>query len=195
MRFEAHALQDEQLQEILLGGATALPEVETVAVAEAHQAYASTPHTRDRCLIHLLDCAGELARRRALRAMLREALSSPQQAKAYFQLHFRGYEAEAFAVMFLDATHRVLAVDELFRGTLTQTSVYPREVVKRALQHNAGAVMLAHNHPSGLAEPSRADEYLTQTLKTALGLIDVRVLDHLVVGATTVTSLAEHGLL
>jgi len=100
-----------------------------------------------------------------------------------------------FAVLFLDAQNRLLRLEEMFRGTLTQTSVYPREVVKRALDLHAAAVILAHNHPSGLAEPSRADEYLTQTLKTALALVDIRVLDHLVVGQSDVVSFAERGLL
>jgi DNA repair protein RadC len=99
-----------------------------------------------------------------------------------------------FGVLFLDGQHRLLRLEEMFHGTLTQTSVYPREVVKRALALNAGAVILAHNHPSGVAEPSRADEYLTQTLKTALQLVDVRVLDHLVVGRGQVVSMAERGL-
>jgi len=97
--------------------------------------------------------------------------------------------------MFLDAQNRLIKLEEMFRGTLTQTSVYPREVVKRALDLHAGAVILAHNHPSGAAEPSRADEYLTQTLKSALQLVDVRVLDHLVVGRSEVVSFAERGLL
>jgi DNA repair protein RadC len=100
-----------------------------------------------------------------------------------------------FAVMFLDAQNRLLKLEEMFRGTLTQASVYPREVVKRALELHAGAVVLAHNHPSGAAEPSRADEYLTQTLKNALSLVDVRVLDHLIVGHAEVVSFAERGLL
>jgi DNA repair protein RadC len=98
-------------------------------------------------------------------------------------------------VLYLDAQNRVLADEELFRGTLTQTSVYPREVVRRALQLNSAAVILAHNHPSGAAEPSRADEFLTQSLKSALQLVDVRVLDHLVVGRGQVVSFAERGLL
>jgi DNA repair protein RadC len=102
---------------------------------------------------------------------------------------------EVFAVLFLDGQHRLLKLEEMFRGTLTQTSVYPREIVRRALELNAGAVILAHNHPSGVAEPSRADETLTQTLKSALQLVDVRVLDHLVVGQGTVISFAERGLL
>jgi DNA repair protein RadC len=98
-------------------------------------------------------------------------------------------------VVFLDTQHRVLAVEELFRGTLTQTSVYPREVVKRALAHNAAALILAHNHPSGLAEPSRADETLTQTLKSALALVDVAIIDHFIVGNGCALSFAERGLL
>ncbi len=98
-------------------------------------------------------------------------------------------------MLFLDSQHRLLQLDEMFRGTLTQTSVYPREVVRRALQLNAAAVILAHNHPSGAAEPSRADEFLTQSLKRALQLVDVRVLDHLVVGRGQVVSFAERGLL
>jgi DNA repair protein RadC len=102
---------------------------------------------------------------------------------------------EVFAVLFLDAQNHLLKLEQMFRGTLTQTSVYPREVVKRALELQAGAVILAHNHPSGVAEPSRADEFLTQTLASALQLIDVRVLDHLVVGQTEVVSFAERGLL
>ena len=97
--------------------------------------------------------------------------------------------------MFLDSQHRLIEWRELFQGTLTQTSVYPREVLRQAMALNAGAVILAHNHPSGLAEPSRADEFLTQSLKNALAMVDVRVLDHLVVGQGQVVSLAERGLL
>ena len=98
-------------------------------------------------------------------------------------------------MLFLDAQSRLVRLEEMFRGTLTQTSVYPREIVKRALELGAAAVILAHNHPSGAAEPSRADEFLTQTLKSALALVDVRVLDHLVVGQASVVSFAERGLL
>jgi DNA repair protein RadC len=97
--------------------------------------------------------------------------------------------------VFLDAQNRVLGVEELFRGTLTQTSVFPREVVKRALHYNAAAVIFAHNHPSGVAEPSRADEALTQTLKQTLALVDVKVLDHFVIGTDSAMSFAERGLL
>ena len=135
--------------------------------------------------------------RRALAQRLTDApvFDSPQAVKDYLQLHLGALAHEVFAVLFLDAQHRLLSFDKLFTGTLNQTSVYPREVVKRALARNAGAVILAHNHPSGVAEPSRADEYLTQTLKSALALVDVRVLDHLVVGHGQVVSFAERGLL
>ncbi|MFZ5519782.1 MAG: RadC family protein [Pseudomonadota bacterium] len=138
----------------------------------------------------------ELARR-ALASPLkaRPVFQSPQDVKHYAQARLGGLPHEVFAVLFLDAQHRLIVCEELFRGTLTQTSVYPREVVKRALAHNAGAVILAHNHPSGVAEPSRADEHLTQQLRGALAMVDVRVLDHLVVGHGEVTSLAERGLM
>lgn len=135
--------------------------------------------------------------RRALAQQLKAApvFDSPQRVKDYLALHLAGRAQEVFAVLFLDGQHRLLRLEEMFAGTLTQTSVYPREVVRRALALNAGAVVLAHNHPSGLAEPSRADEYLTATLKSALALVDVRVLDHLIVGQGQVVSLAERGLL
>jgi DNA repair protein RadC len=138
----------------------------------------------------------EIARRalaQPLRAM--PVFEAPQQVKDYVSLQLGGLPHEVFAVLFLDHQHRLLVLEEMFRGTLAQTSVYPREVVRRALTLNAGAVILAHNHPSGLAEPSRADEYLTQTLKSALALVDVRVLDHLVVGQGQVVSMAERGLM
>jgi DNA repair protein RadC len=125
----------------------------------------------------------------------RQVLTSPAVVKDFLMSRFHGFEHEVFAVLLLDAQHAVLDYVELFRGTLTQTSVYPREVVKLALQRNAAALILAHNHPSGTAEPSRADEFLTQTLKQALALVDVRVLDHMVVGRGVVASFAERGLL
>ena len=135
--------------------------------------------------------------RRALAQRLETApvFTSPQAVKDYLQLHLASLPHEVFAVLFLDAQHRLIKLDQMFTGTLSQTSVYPREVVKRALSRNAAAVILAHNHPSGVAEPSRADEFLTQSLKAALALVDVRVLDHLVVGQGAVVSFAERGLL
>ena len=138
----------------------------------------------------------ELARR-GMHAQLRESpvFTSPQVVKDYLQMQIGPLPHEVFCVLFLDAQHRLLACEELFRGTLTQTSVYPREVVKQCLAHNAAAVVLAHNHPSGVLEPSRADELLTQSLKSSLSLVDVRVLDHFVVSRHGVMSFAERGLL
>jgi len=138
----------------------------------------------------------EMARRALAQQVAAEPVfDAPARVKDYLALHLGGLEHEVFAVLFLDSRHKLLRLEEMFRGTLTQTSVYPREVVKRALALNAGAVVLAHNHPSGAAEPSRADEHLTHTLRQALALVDVRVLDHLVVGRGQVVSLAERGLL
>lgn len=138
----------------------------------------------------------ELARR-ALAEQLREraALDSPQAVKDYLQLQLAAKKHECFAVLFLDNQHKLLALEEMFRGTLAQTSVYPREVVLRALHHHAAAVVLAHNHPSGTVQPSRADETLTQALKAALALVDVRVLDHVIVAPGLALSMAEKGLL
>jgi DNA repair protein RadC len=138
----------------------------------------------------------ELARR-ALAQQLREreVFDAPDTVKHYLQLHLAAKGHEVFAVLFLDNQNRLLALEELFRGTLTQASVYPREVVLRALHHQAAAVVLAHNHPSGSVQPSRADEALTQTLKATLALIDVRVLDHVIVAPGQALSMAEKGLL
>jgi DNA repair protein RadC len=135
--------------------------------------------------------------RRVLREKLDRgsALGSPQAVRDYLRLKLQDKPHEIFVGVFLDAQNRVLAVEELFRGTLTQTSVYPREVVKRALHHNAAALIFAHNHPSGIAEPSRSDETLTQALKQSLALVDVKVLDHFVIGAGAAMSFAERGLL
>jgi DNA repair protein RadC len=138
----------------------------------------------------------ELARRAmAQRLQEREVFADPQAVKHYLQLHLAAKGHEVFAVLFLDSQNKLLAMEELFRGTLTQTSVYPREVVIRALHHGAAAVVLAHNHPSGSVQPSRADEALTQTLKAALALVDVRVLDHIIVGPGQALSMAETGLI
>lgn len=138
----------------------------------------------------------EMARRSLSGGLRTEPVfSSPQLVKDYLQMRLGALPHEVFAVLFLDAQHRLIACEELFRGTLTQTSVYPREVLKRALELNAASLILAHNHPSGLLEPSRADELLTQTLKSSLALVDIRVLDHMVVGRCGALSFAERGLL
>jgi DNA repair protein RadC len=135
--------------------------------------------------------------RRALSQRLkeREAFHTPNAVKHYLQLQLAHKNHEVFAVLFLDSQNRMLAMEELFRGTLSQTSVYPREVVMRALHHQAAAVVLSHNHPSGSVQPSRADEALTQNLKASLALVDVRVLDHIIVGQGQSLSMAEQGLM
>ena len=124
-----------------------------------------------------------------------DSMSAPKAVKDFLTLHFAGQEYESFVVIFMDAQHRVIKASELFRGTLTQTSVYPREVVKASLKHNCAAVILAHNHPSGSTEPSQADQMLTTALKQALALVDVRVLDHFVVAGNKAMSFAERGLI
>jgi DNA repair protein RadC len=124
-----------------------------------------------------------------------DMLESPATTRRYLALRFANLEHEVFCCLFLDNRHRVIACDEMFRGTVDGASVHPREVVKQALAHNAAAVILAHNHPSGVAEPSQADELITLRLKDALGMVDIRVLDHLIVAGAKVTSLAERGVI
>jgi len=138
----------------------------------------------------------EIARRCLAEALSTgPALGAPEAVRDYLRLSLGARAHEVFIALFLDAQHRVLRVEELFRGTLTQTSVYPREVVKAALSANAAAVIFAHNHPSGVAQPSRADELLTRRLKDALALVDVKLLDHFVVSADHALSFAERGLI
>ena len=134
---------------------------------------------------------------RVLASQLRgtEMLSSPQAVRDFLRIRLGTLEHEVFAVIHLDAQHRVIEYVEIFRGTISQTSVYPREIVKEALARNSAALILVHNHPSAVAEPSRADEMLTQTLKRALSLVDVRVIDHLIVAGPTILSFAERGLI
>lgn len=122
-------------------------------------------------------------------------LSAPDAARNYLRLLLAGETREVFAVLYLDAQNRLIEAETPFHGTLTQTGVYPREVVRRALHHNAASVILAHNHPSGMADQSRADEILTEALKGALALVDVRVLDHFIIGGNDVMSFAELGLI
>ena len=138
----------------------------------------------------------ELARR-AMAEQLRErpALPSPEAVARYLQLHLAARQHEVFAVLFLDGQHRLIALEEMFRGTLTRTSVYPREVVLRALHHHAGAVILAHNHPSGQVQASAADKAVTQSLQAALGLVDIQVLDHVIVAPGASLSMASEGLM
>ena len=138
----------------------------------------------------------ELARRALSEEMkARDSLTSPAAVRGYLRLAMQDLGHECFYCVFLDAQNRVIAAEELFRGTLTQTSVYPREVLKQALRHNAAALILAHNHPSGVAEPSMQDQALTRTLAEALALIDVKVLDHFIVAPGCCLSFAERGLM
>lgn len=138
----------------------------------------------------------ELARR-SLQEKMKEtaALTSPGEVRDYLRLALSRREEEAFVCIWLDAQHKVIEIKEAFKGTLTQTSVYPREIVKAALARNAAAVIFAHNHPSGVAQPSQADELLTRNLKEALALVDVKVLDHFIVAGNQAISFAERGLL
>ncbi|MET0517886.1 MAG: DNA repair protein RadC [Burkholderiaceae bacterium] len=138
----------------------------------------------------------EIARRSLLQELAQKPVfDAPDTVKQYLRLKMAHLAHEVFAVLFLDAQHRLIAMEEMFHGSLTQTAVYPREIAKRGLALGAAAVILAHNHPSGVAEPSRADEALTRSLMQALGLLEIRVLDHFVVGASEVISLAERGQL
>ena len=188
-------LDREQLEDIILNP----PQVEAqpLQCSDCITLDCLPPRATERSIRirHVLAAAHELLIRAANRSLTgRSVLSSPTLVKDYFRVHFAGCERESFVVIFLDAQMGVIASEELFTGTLTQTSVYPREVVKRALHHNAGGVICGHPHPSGHPEPSRADELLTQTLKAALSLVDVRVLDHIVVAGSQCVSFAERGL-
>jgi DNA repair protein RadC len=147
-------------------------------------------------LEHKLQVARELLLRHMQAKMLgTPIMNAPQIVKEWLCLHCAGLEHEVFLILYLNAHHALIEAEELFRGTLTQTSVYPREVVKGALARNAAAVVLAHNHPSGDTTPSRADELLTQSLKSSLMLVDVQVIDHFIVGGDRAISFAEKGLL
>jgi DNA repair protein RadC len=138
----------------------------------------------------------EMARRHFAEILQRgSALTSPEITRAYLSAQLRGYSFEVFACLFLDNQHRVIALEELFRGTIDGASVYPREVAKRALFHHSAAVIFAHNHPSGINEPSQADRHITDKLRQALGLFDIRVLDHFIIGDGEPYSFAEHGLM
>ncbi len=166
------------------------PTLPAYGVADGAQSWRYSLRARERATVE-----------RAL-AILGSSLRSPGvtygnpcAVKAYLSLHLGGDPCERFAVLYLDSQNRAVAYECHFAGTLTQTSVYPREIVRAALQHHAASVVLAHNHPSGNLQPSRADESLTQTLKAALALVDVHVLDHVIVGGGNALSMAERGLL
>jgi len=191
------AMSDADLLGMIVGSKTAARMLQdaggslSTLLNESMPSYDVQPKGRTK-----LQVAKELVRRSLLETLRhRDVLSSPASVRDYLRMTLAGREYEVFMVLFLDAQHRVIDSEEMFRGTLTQTSVYPREVVKRSLFNNAAAVIFAHNHPSGIPEPSRADEALTQALKQALAMVDVKVLDHFVIAASGVMSFAERGLL
>ena len=191
------AMSDVDLLGMIVGSKTAAQLLKDAGGSLTKVLYESMPSCNVRPRVRTkLRIATELVRRSLIEPMRqRDVLTSPASVRDYLRMTLTGRDYEVFMVLFLDAQHRVIESEEMFRGTLTQTSVYPREVVKRSLVNNAAAVIFAHNHPSGVAEPSHADELLTQSLKQALALVDVRVLDHFVVAGSSVMSFAERGLL
>jgi DNA repair protein RadC len=187
---EYRSLSDLDLLKILLGERAA----EKAFTGSVMQLFLEEPRAPE--MHPRIGAARELVKR-ALCEELRtgSVLSAPATVRDYLRLCLSGKEHEAFLVVCLDAQHRVIEVEEVFRGTLTHTSVYPREIVKYALRANAAAVIFAHNHPSGVAQPSQADELLTRNLKEALALVEVKVLDHFIVAGNQAISFAERGLL
>ena len=173
-----------------------LPPTFAAGALRVSDADLSAPPSPESLLARRLSVARELLLRDLREQMHRgPVMTSPQILRDWLRLYCAGLEHEVFLVLYLDANHRLIEPQELFRGTLTQTSVYPRELVKGALARNAAALAVAHNHPSGQAEPSRADEFLTQTLKSTLSLVDVRIIDHFVVAGDQIVSFAERGLI
>ncbi len=143
-----------------------------------------------------LQAVVEMSRRHLGESMAKsDVLTDPEATKQFLHAKLRDYSHEVFAALYLDSQHRVLHFEELFKGSIASATVYPREVVKNALKHNAATIIFAHNHPSGIAEPSQADQQITQKLKSALALVDIQVLDHIIIGDSDCTSFAERGLL
>src|SRR6266436_6648644 len=223
MRISDWPLAERPRERLLAKGAAALSDAELVAVllrsgvrGKSAVDLARDLLTRYDGVTHMLEAGAELETmkglgpakraqfaaaielaRRSLQEKLKQsvALTSPGAVRDYLRLRLASRKEEAFVCIWLDAQHRAIDIEEPFRGTLTQTSVYPREIVKAALRINAAAVIFAHNHPSGVAQPSQADELLTRNLKEALSLVDVKVLDHFIVAGTSCLSFAERGLL
>lgn len=186
---ELRTLSDRELLALLIGKQTVTRLYKGSIVSLALGDATTDPHPT-------LVAAIEFTQRLLLEKIKHgPSLDRPQAVRDYLRIYFMGQAHESFVTFFLDAQNRVITAEEMFKGTLSQTSVYPREIVRAALKHNAAACIFAHNHPSGVAEPSRADELLTANLKRALALIDVQVLDHLIVGSDAVISFAERGLL
>jgi DNA repair protein RadC len=204
----AHALTDAELLAIFLRigtqGKSAVDLARDLlgefgslqALLNADQERFCQSHGMGQAKYAQLQAVLEMARRHFAEILKRgSALTSPDITRAYLSAQLRGHSYEVFACLFLDNQHRVIVWEELFRGTIDGTSVYPREVAKRALFHHSAAVIFAHNHPSGINEPSQADRHITDKLRQALALFDIRVLDHFIVGDGEPFSFAEHGLL
>lgn len=190
------AMSDAELLGVIVGGKTAMRMLKDAGSISALLNQSIAPYDPQPRMKTRLLATKELVRRSLLERLSQgNALNSPSSVRDYLRMTLAARDYEVFLVLFLDAQNRVIKSEEMFRGTLTQTSVYPREIVKRSLFYNAGAAIFAHNHPSGIAEPSHADETLTQALKQALALVDVRVLDHFIVAGAGVLSFAERGLL
>ena len=202
------ALTDAELLAIFLRTGTAGKSAVTLArelleefgslkaLLNADQQHFCSGHGLGAAKYAQLQAVLEMAKRHFKEILQRgNALTSPEITKAYLSAHLRGYTYEVFACLFLDNQHRVIQLDELFKGTIDGTSVYPREVVKQALYYNAAAVIFAHNHPSGITQPSQADKQITEKLRQALALFDIRVLDHFIIGDGEPYSFLEHGQL
>ncbi len=191
-------LDRSDLEAIVLDPPSAVP-AQLICSDNTIAEYIPQPATqRQARLRHALAAAHELLTRIAAdRLRGKPLINAPSELKDFLRVYFAGAERESFVVVYLDASHRVIDVEELFAGTISETRVHPREIVKRVLHFNAAAVCLAHPHPSNQVEPSRADEHLTATIKSALALVDVRVIDHMIVATngTAVTSMAERGLM
>ena len=204
----AHALSDAELLAIFLrtgvAGKTALDLARELlvdfgglrALLEASPERVCRSRGLGKAKYVVLQASLELGRRHLAERVARaDVLSNPEATRDFLMAHLRNHTQEVFACLFLDNRHRVISFDEMFYGTINSASIHPREVVRRAMSHNAAAVILAHNHPSGVAEPSQADESITRRLKDALSLVDVRTLDHFVIGDGEAVSFAERGLL
>ncbi|HWW31782.1 MAG TPA: DNA repair protein RadC [Steroidobacteraceae bacterium] len=204
----AHALSDAELLAVLLGagvrGQSAVELARTLisefgslrVLLNAEQARLTRQRGIGAARYAVLKAALELARRHFREALrLGPALAAPEATRAFLLAQLRDRPYEVFCCLYLDNRHRLIVFEELFRGTIDRAGVHPREVLRQTLSHNAAAVIFAHNHPSGVLEPSQADELITRRLKEALALVDVRVLDHFIIGEGTCFSFAEHGLL
>ena len=192
---QIETLTDGELLQLLIGRRTGSNELLSTH-GSLHALIRALPKTGNTRMTARLAAALEVAKRHYAADMLAgESLHSPGETSRFLISRLRDRPFEVFCCLYLDARHRLIAFEELFRGTIDGASVHPREVVRQALAHNAASLIFAHNHPSGVAEPSRADELITLRLRDALGLVDIRVLDHLIVAGPRVVSLAEKGLI